>query len=180
LGGKTESKDATKLPVHLIIALLKDFDGKITLKVPIEIALDDPKFEPQKQIIEAVLSPFKKIATSPFAALGAQLGGGGQELGFQVFSSGSAELDPQETGKLDTILQGLKRWPEFTLNVEGSVDADKDTGDLQLLAANRARTVKEYFLRQGTLEPQRIFLVDNSLANVPRKGSRALLSLYDK
>ena len=180
LGGKSESKDATKLPVHLVIALLKDSNGKITLKVPIEIALDDPKFEPQKAIIDAVLSPFKKIATSPFAALGAQLGGGGEELGFQAFSSGSAELDPQETGKLDTILQGLKRWPEFTLNVEGSVDADKDTGDLQLLAADRARTVKEYFLRQGTLAPERIFLVDNALANVPRKGSRALLSLYDK
>ena len=179
-GGKTESRDATKLPVHLAIALLKDASGKITLNVPIEIALDDPTFEPQKAIIEAVLTPFRQTATSPFTALGAHVGGGGEELGFQEFSYGSAELDPWETGKLDTILQGLKRWPEFMLDIEGSVDTEKDTGDLRLLAARRANSVKEYLLRQGTMEPERIFLIDHSLEDVPRKGSRALLSLKDK
>lgn len=177
LGGKTKSKFATKLPVHLAIALLKDTSGKITLDVPIMGTLDDPKFQLKKAIIKAVLNPFTKTATAPFAALGAQLGGGGEELGFQEFFPGSAKLPPQETRKLDKILQGLKRWPELMLDIEGSVDAEKDTGNLQLLAANRAKTVKEYLLRQGALEPGRIFLIDNSLESVPRKGSRALLHL---
>jgi len=66
------------------------------------------------------------------------------------------------------------------LDIEGSVDIEKDTGDLQLLAANRAKIVKEYLLQQGTLEKERIFLIDDSLEKVPRKGSRALLSLKDK
>jgi outer membrane protein OmpA-like peptidoglycan-associated protein len=108
------------------------------------------------------------------------MGGGGDELGFQEFASESAELIPQETGKLNTILQGLKRWPEFMLDIEGSVDVKNDTGDLQLLAANRSRIVKAYLVSEGSLEPDRIFLIENSLANVPRKGSRALLYLSDK
>jgi hypothetical protein len=178
LGRKSESKNATKLPVHLAIALLKDSSGSITLNVPIEISLDDPRFEFQKAIIGALLNPFKKAAAFPFTVFGAQMGGGGEELGFQEFSSGSSELIPRESGKLDTILRGLKRWPEIMLDIEGSVDTT-DTGDLQLLAADRARAVKEYLLRPGTLEPDRIFLIDNSLENVPRKGSRALLSLKD-
>jgi hypothetical protein len=180
LGGKTESEDATELPVQVGIALLKDPSGRITLNVPIAGTLDDPEFQLQKAIIEAVLGPIKKTAMFPFAALGAQLGGGGEELGFQEFSSGSAELVPQEIGKLDTILQGLQRWPEFMLDIEGSVDAENDAGDLKLLAANRAKNVKEYLLRLGTLEPDRIFLIDNPVEKVPRKGSRALLYLKDK
>jgi hypothetical protein len=178
LGRKSESKDATKLPVHLAIALLKDGSGRIMLNVPIEIALDHPRLEFQNTIIGALLNPFKKAAAFPFTAFGAQMGGGGEELGFQEFSSGSSELVPQESGKLDTILQGLKRYPEIMLDIEGSVDRN-DTGDLQILAADRARAVKEYLLRPGTLEPGRIFLIDDALENVPREGSRALLSLKD-
>jgi hypothetical protein len=179
-GGKIENTDATKLPVRLVIFLLKDQNGTITLNVPIGRTLDDPKFELQKTIIDAALHPFTKTAIFPFAALDAPSGGEGEELGVQEFSSGSAELIPRETGKLDTILQGLRRWPEFMLDIEGSVDARNDSGDLELLAADRARTVKEYLLREGTLEPDRIFLIDNPLEKVAQQGGRALLSLKDR
>jgi hypothetical protein len=177
LGKRTESKDATTLPIHLAIALLRDSSGKITLNVPIEGTLGDPKFQFGKVFVDALFSPFTKVASSPFAALGAPFGGGAEELGYQEFSPGSAQLAPQETGKLKTIVQGLKRWPELMLDIEGSVDADRDTGDLQSLAANRAKAVKEYLLHHGALDPDRIFLIDNPPENVPRQGSRALLHL---
>ena len=44
LGQKVESADATKLPVRLAIALLKDRDGKIALEIPVNGSLDDPQF----------------------------------------------------------------------------------------------------------------------------------------
>jgi hypothetical protein len=177
-GGKTESKEATKLPIRLAVFLLKDSHGNITLNIPIKWKPDDSTFEIQKALLDAVLRPFRKTATFPFAALGAPSGGEG--LGIQEFSAGSAALDPQETGKLDTIRKGLQQWPELMLDVEGSVDAKKDIGDLHLLAFERARAVREYLLRQGTLEPDRIFLMSNSPENVPQEGSRALLFLKDR
>jgi hypothetical protein len=177
LGRKTESKDATNLPVPLGIALLKDLGGRITLNLPVAGTLNGPTFDIPKAIIESVLNPLTKTVTFPFAALAAQSGGGGEELGFQQFASESAELVPQETGKLDTIFRGLLRWPDVMVDIEGSVDVTNDTGDLQLLAADRSRTVQEYLLRQGSLEPGRVFLIEDPLEKVPRKGSRALLYL---
>ncbi len=180
LGRKTESLEATKLPVPLALALLKDANGKITLHVPIAVALDDPTVDLQKAIIDGVIHPFTVTAAFPFTALGAQSGGGGEELGFQEFSPGSADLIPLEAAKLNTVLEGLKRWPEILLDIEGSVDSKNDTGDLRLLAASRAESVKEYLLRPGVLEPSRIFLIENPPEKIPRKGSRALLYLRDK
>lgn len=179
-GDRTESTDATKLPVRLVVFLLKDSQGNIFLNVPIGKKSDDSKFELQQTLIDTVLTPFRKAVTFPFAALVGQSGSQSEELGVQEFSSGSAELVPQETPKLDTILLGLKRWPELMLDIEGSVDAKNDSGDLHLLAVDRARTVREYLLNQGTLEPDRIFLINNSPENVPNKGSRALLFLKDR
>ena len=73
----------------------------------------------------------------------------------------------------------MMRWPELVLDVEGSVDGGKDTGDLQLLAASRAAIVQAYLSRAGSLEPGRVFLIVHTLETVPRKGSRAFLSLKD-
>ena len=66
------------------------------------------------------------------------------------------------------------------LDIEGSTDLKKDNGDLRLLAANRAKAVMEYLLRQGNLKPNRIFLIDDTNEDVPNKGSRALLYLKDQ
>jgi hypothetical protein len=177
LGRRTDSEQATGLPVQLALALLKDLSGNITLDIPVSGTLDDPKFEPTKAIVLAVLNPITQIIKAPFAALGARLGGGGEELGFQAFPPGSARLPPQEKPKLDRILLGMKRWPELVLDIEGSVDKEKDGGDLQVLAAARAMAVREYLLRQGGLDPGRVFLVDTAVADVPTEGSRALLRL---
>ncbi len=69
LGDKTKSKYATTLPVPLVITLLKDVRGKITLDVPITGTLDDPKFKLKTAIIAALLDPLRKIAAPPFAEI---------------------------------------------------------------------------------------------------------------
>jgi hypothetical protein len=180
LGEKTDSRDATKLPVRLAIFLLTDMRGNITLNIPIDTGLAATKDELQKTIINAVMTPFRKTTSFPFSTLDATSGNGGEELGVQEFAHGSADLQQQESGKLDRILQGLQRWPELMVDIEGSIDAENDAGDLQLLAMNRATAAREYLLRSGTLEPSRVFLLSDSLENVPRKGSRALLTLKDR
>jgi hypothetical protein len=179
-GRQAESENATKLPIRLVVFLLTDSSGKITLRLPLERGLDNSPFDLRKTIVDAVLRPFQETARFPFTVLSGVPGSESGELGVQEFLPGSAELEPRETGKLDVIRRGLQRWPELMLDVEGSVDAADETADPHFLAVERADAVKEYLLRDGAMDPGRIFLIDNGPANVAEKGSRAFLSLKDR
>jgi hypothetical protein len=43
-GDRIESKDATKLPVRLAVALLKDRNGIIDINLPVSGSINDPQF----------------------------------------------------------------------------------------------------------------------------------------
>ena len=96
-----ESADATKLPVRLAIALLKDRDGRIALDLPVSGSLDDPQFDLGKVVYRAIETVVTRIATSPFSALGTLFEGKGEELSFQEFQPGSTNLLPAARAKLD-------------------------------------------------------------------------------
>ncbi len=136
-GEKVESQDATHLPVRLAIAILKDRDGKIVLDVPIEGSLDDPKFRISKVVTRAIVNILEKVATSPFSLLGAALGGGGEELGFQDFAPGSAALTADDTKKLDSLVKALSARPALKLEIAGSIDPEGDHEGLQRAALDR-------------------------------------------
>jgi len=136
-GGKVESKDATHLPVRLAIAILKDRDGKIILDVPIEGSLDDPKFRIGKVVMRVIVNILEKVATSPFSLLGAAFGGGGEEMGYQDFAPGSAELTVADKTKLDSLAKALAARPALKLEVTGSIDPDGDREGLQRAALDQ-------------------------------------------
>ena len=136
-GGKVDSPDATKLPVRLAIAILKDRDGKIVLKVPVDGRIDDPKFHIGGVVAGALENVLVKVATSPFSLVGAAFGGGGEELGYQEFTVGRAELTAGEEKKLDTIVKALYERPALNLEIAGSVDPDGDREGLQRVALDR-------------------------------------------
>lgn len=136
-GEHVESPEATHLPVRLAIAILKDRDGKIVLDVPIEGSLDDPKFRVGKVVTRAVLNILTKVATSPFSLIGAMFGGGGEELGYQDFAAGSAELTVDGRQKLDSLQKALFARPALNLEINGSVDPDGDREGLQRAALDR-------------------------------------------
>ena len=122
LGQKVESADATRLPVRLAIALLKDRDGRIALDLPVNGSLDDPQFNLGKVVYRAIETVLARIVTSPFSALGALFGGKGEELSFQEFQPGSTNLLPAAIAKLDVLANGLYARPELQLEIEGSAD----------------------------------------------------------
>lgn len=126
LGEKVASPDATKLPVRLALAVLKDRNGRIELDVPIEGSLDDPQFKLGKVITRTLLNIITKIATSPFAALGAVFGGKGEELSFQEFNPGGTDLTPATLEKLNTLVKGLYERPGLQVEIEGSIDPAAD------------------------------------------------------
>ena len=136
-GEAVDSPDATHLPVRLAVAILKDRDGKIVLDVPIEGSVDDPQFRINKVVTRAIVNILTKVATSPFSLLGAAFGGGAEELGWQEFTPGSAELLPAGKEKLDSLAKALANKPALQLELSGSVQPASDREGLQLAALDR-------------------------------------------
>ena len=136
-GEKVESQDATHLPVRLAIALLKDREGKIILDVPVEGDLGDPKFRVGKVVMRVIENILVKVATSPFSLLGTVFGGGGEELGYQDFAPGSAELTMADKAKLDSLTKGLAARPSLKLEIAGSIDPAGDQEGLQRAALDK-------------------------------------------
>lgn len=143
-GEKVNSPAATKLPVRLAIAILKDRNGKIVLDVPIEGSLDDPKFRIGKVVARALENILTKVATSPFSLLGAAFGGGGEELSYDDFSPGSAELTSASRQKLDVLVKALYNRPGLQLEVSGSVNSDVDRGGLEKIAFEKELRLRQW------------------------------------
>ena len=131
LGEKVPSPDATKLPVKLGIALLKDRNGRIELELPVDGSLDDPNFHFGKVVFHVLESVMTKIVTSPFAALGALFGGKGEEVSFQDFAPGSAQLQAENVQKVDKLVNGLYERPGLELQIEGCFDPVADGDGLR-------------------------------------------------
>lgn len=137
LGDKTSSPDATKLPVKLALALLRDRKGVIDLDIPVQGSLDDPNFRYGKAVWHAVLNVFTKIVTSPFALLGKLFGGGQEDLSFATFAPGSAVPDADAVKKASVLAKALVERPELTLEVEGTTDPDADVAALRKAGLER-------------------------------------------
>jgi len=129
-GDKVESPQATKLPVKLAIALLKDRKGEIKLDIPVTGSLDDPKFSIWGIILKVLVNLIAKAATSPFALLGAAFGGG-EELSYLEFDYGSTTLTETNLKKVDTLIKALHDRPSLKLDIEGHVDIEKDKEGLK-------------------------------------------------
>ncbi len=125
LGDKVASDRATKLPVRLAIALLKDGKGEIHLDLPVTGRTDDPKFSVWKVIGQILMNLVEKAATAPFKLLGA-LFGGGENFSAVQFSPGSAELDSGGRQKLVRLGKLLADRPSLNLEVRGYVDREHD------------------------------------------------------
>ncbi len=140
LGARTDSPDATSLPVGLALALLRDPQGRIVIDIPVRGRLDDPEFKVGRVVLRVVTNLLAKAATSPFSLLGAAFGGGGDELGWQVFAPGATEPEAAEAGKLATVARALRERPALRLDLVPQFDAVADR--LALAAARLDRQVR--------------------------------------
>ena len=186
LGEKVESPDATRLPVRLAIAILKDRDGRIALEIPANGSLDDPQFSLSQVFYSAIETVVTRIATSPFSALAALFGGKGEELSFQEFAPGSTNLLPAAIAKLDVLANGLYERPELELEIEGSADPVTDLAALRRAELHRQSLAQKWdvaadLFRAGTnvaaaeVPPTRSF----RKAFTFEKGASALKSQAD-
>jgi hypothetical protein len=135
-GDRVESPQATKLPVRLAVALLKDRHGVIDINLPIGGSLDDPQFSVGGIVIQAILNLIVKIVTAPFTLL-ASIGGHGEELAFVGFPAGTATLDAAAQGKLAALGKALNERPNLSMDVAGRVDPETDAAAMRRLAVER-------------------------------------------
>jgi hypothetical protein len=142
-GEKVESPQATHLPVKLAVALLKDRKGEIKLDLPVTGSLDDPKFSVWHIIVHIFVNLIAKVATSPFALLGAAFGGGGEELSYIEFDYGSTVITEPNLKKLDTVSKALQNRPSLKVDIEGHVDMENDREGLKQFLFNRKIKVQK-------------------------------------
>ncbi|TAG84009.1 MAG: hypothetical protein EAZ24_02260 [Burkholderiales bacterium] len=67
-----------------------------------------------------------KIASAPFRALGALLGGSGEAFEAVIFEPGEARLLPPEREKLGKLSKALEKRPQLKLTIEGRFDTARD------------------------------------------------------
>ncbi|HET7400980.1 MAG TPA: DUF748 domain-containing protein, partial [Usitatibacter sp.] len=153
-GDHVESPTATKLPVLLLVSLLKDRDGVIKLDLPIAGTLDDPQFSIWRIVLQILGNLLTKAATAPFALLGA-MAGGGEQLAYVEFQPGLAVLTPASEQKLATLAKALADRPHVKLDATGRAIAEVDAEALRRASLDRAlRHAKQKELaRKGESAP---------------------------
>lgn len=170
-GEKTESPDATSLPVPLVVGLLKDRKGLIEIDMPIRGNLDDPDFKYGKVVISTLLNLLTKVVASPFALMGKLVPGGdgsAEDLEFIEFQPGSASLMEEELKKLKALEKALDERTGLRLDVKGTTDSTLDRAALQELKLRA-----QLFAMQGGASPDQEELS-------PRVEQRLVEKLYAK
>jgi hypothetical protein len=169
-GEKTNSPDATSLPVPLIVGLLKDRKGLIEVDMPIRGNLNDPDFKYGKVVISTLLNLLGKVVASPFALMGKLVPGGGSEadLQFIEFQPGSAALLESEVHKLDALEKALDERAGLRLDIKGATDATLDVAVLQTMKLRA-----QLFSMSGGVKPDQEELS-------PKEEQRLVEKLYAK
>jgi uncharacterized protein involved in outer membrane biogenesis len=152
-GERVESPSATKLPVLLAVALLKDRNGVIDVNLPISGSLDDPQFSVGGIILQVIGNLLVKAVTSPFALL-ASLVGANEELSFVEFAPGSAALAAAEQQKLANLAKALTERPQLRLEITGRAASEPDEAALKRAALDsKVKAQKFNELRRAGTAP---------------------------
>ena len=149
-GEKIASPEATKLPVLLAVALLKDRNGVIDLNLPISGSLNDPQFSVGGIIVKLIFNLIAKALTSPFSLLGG--GGGGDDLSVVEFVPGTATLTPGSASTVDKVAKALNDRPALKMTVTGASDpaSEHEAYQQALIDARLVAEQRREALRSGT------------------------------
>ena len=137
-GAKTDSPDATKLPVPFIVALLQDRHGVIDLDLPLTGSINDPQFSMGALIWKVIVNLFTKIVSSPFSAIG----GGGKDLSRVDFRPGTAVFADSSDEVIVKVAKALDDRPRLKLGIVAMADPVSEAEAMRR-AAFEARVLQE-------------------------------------
>lgn len=145
-GPKSDSPDATKLPVLLAVALLQDRNGVIDIDLPVSGSLNDPQFSLGGLIWKVIVNLLTKALTAPFSLLAG--GSGGPDMSTVEFVPGTAQVTEGGKKVLDQVAKALADRPALKLTITGQADAEKEKDAIQR-AAVQARIEAEARRERG-------------------------------
>ena len=122
---RSDSPDATSLPVKLAVSLLKNRNGEIDLDLPISGTLSDPEFSVGGLVVKVIVNLLTKAVTSPFALLGS-LFDGGEEMSMVAFDPGRANISETMQKRLENLVKALADRPALQLEITAVVDPEND------------------------------------------------------
>ncbi len=128
-GDPIASPTATKLPVRLAVALLKDRNGVIDINLPISGSVNDPQFSVGGIVLKLIVNLLVKAVTSPFSLLSG--GGSGPDMSAIEFKPGTAVVTDASATALDKVAQALTDRPALQLTITGSADLQAERADWQ-------------------------------------------------
>jgi uncharacterized protein involved in outer membrane biogenesis len=153
-GEKIESPTATKLPVLLAVALLKDRNGVIDVDLPISGSLDDPQFSVGGIVLRIIINLITRAVTAPFTLIASVFGGSGasgEELSYIEFAAGRSNLDQPDQAKIATLARALNNRPALNLEITGRFDPLTDLDGLKRAGIERKVKAQKHkdLLRRG-------------------------------
>ena len=115
-GKKMDITDAYNLPVRLAVGLMKDKDGNIDLKVPVEGDLDDPEYKVWPIVWQVLKNLVVKAVTAPAALIGRALGADEDDLKAVRFLALQETIDPKQEKPLNTLTRVVTEKPTSRSN----------------------------------------------------------------
>ncbi|MCX6246296.1 MAG: DUF748 domain-containing protein [Bacteroidetes bacterium] len=164
-GKKVKNKTSMNLPVKLVLAILRDKNGNITLVVPVEGDLDNPKFKWWKIVGQVLKNLFTKAVSAPASLLASSHGGNEEDYKEIKFEYGQQHLTEKQMSHLGKLTEMLKDKPELVMELKQTLDPDKD---LEYLTYNEAKkrfyaeTMNKQF--SGDTIPREDFLAISTLS----------------
>jgi uncharacterized protein involved in outer membrane biogenesis len=152
-GDKIESASATKLPVLLAVALLKDRNGVIDINLPVSGSINNPQFSVFGIVLKVIGNLLVKAFTSPFSLLAG--GGGGDDLSLVGFNAGTTVVTEEGRGTLTKVAKALSEKSGLKMTVTGAADpASEREAYLQTLLEQRLLAERKRELVRAGAAPE--------------------------
>jgi outer membrane protein OmpA-like peptidoglycan-associated protein len=169
-GERIESPDATKLPVRLAVALLKDRNGVIDVNLPVSGSINDPQFSVAGVVVRIIGNLIAKALTSPFSLLA---GGGGEDLSVVAFRPGTAALADDASSVIDKVAKALQDRPALQMTVTGSADPAAEADAIRRASLERRVAAQR---RNDAVRAGRAAAADVPMT--PEERERVLRAVY--